>query len=290
MQWDNPTYVVKLQLFRLYFLQMAMIALYVFTFYEQLTDNNLLGSQSSSRGSCPEDTIGSSLSNLLMTAFFVDKGITLMTIFGRRVFGGKKKAMSKPDYKVSTVAIGVIYFQALLLFTIPFVPGMAVVGSIMLYLNIKFQKFVLLMFMKMPSNRTSEKDIGSFFMFVYMISFVIALMVYYYFFYLFEGHKCGPNQNRSFMAAITTFAQSQAVTGYIYSAVFNPLILWGVVSFLVVRYFSHRFRSEIFMQAFRVMDQQSRARVEHVEGLLKKQAREVSRLRKENEELRKEED
>eukprot|EP01028_Stygiella_incarcerata_P012964 TRINITY_DN809_c0_g1_i1.p1 TRINITY_DN809_c0_g1~~TRINITY_DN809_c0_g1_i1.p1 ORF type:complete len:816 (+),score=217.82 TRINITY_DN809_c0_g1_i1:126-2573(+) len=284
-RWDNPTFIVKIQLGRLYLLKIATVVLYLFQYYQMLSGQNLQGQLDvESRKDCIENLIGVELCNLLVITFLLEKMFTLFNISLRKLVARKKPSLAKKEFTVSMRVISVIYFQAILWNTIPFVPFITFIGIGLLYLNFKFDKTMIKRFMKVPAKRTSAKDIGVFFTFFYVLTFLLTMTAYYYFFALVRSHNCGPHPDESFMSKLRAYMNEQNWTAFLYSTMFNALFLWFFVLAFIVMFFQQKHKAEIVLRFMHIQKEKFERHVEHMESVIRKQGRDIIRLKVETEE------
>jgi hypothetical protein len=191
----------------------------------------------------------------------------------------RRPNLAKKEFTVSVRVISVIYFQAILWNTVPFVPFITFIGIGLLYFNFKFDKTMIKRFMKVPAKRTSAKDIGVFFTFFYVLTFLLTMVAYYYFFALVGSHNCGPHPDESFMSRLRTYMNEQNWTSFLYSTMFNALFLWFFVLAFVVMFFQQKHKAGIVLRFMHIQKEKFERHVEHMESVIRKQGRDIIRLK-----------
>jgi hypothetical protein len=309
-KWDDPTFTMKMQLFRLYALKIASIMIYMFTFFQLLSGINLQGSfanGSTETPSCVEDYVGNELIKLLWIIFFVDKVITLASIWFTRIHAMLRSSSSasstrnnaqgnassvaanalslaasnlRKEYVLSVRTIDIVYFMSIVLGAFPFVPWIAIFASVLGYVNFKFEAWILKRFMRIPAKRTSAADLGVAFMSVYLVSFA-ATMVTFAFMFGVHVSTCGPFAGTNASGALTSYATSDSVSNVFYTIFTHPLILWAAICVLYVLATTRRHAAEV-SSGFLILHQEKFERhMEHMETVIRKQARDINRLKKE---------
>lgn len=253
-QWTDPVIKIKAETLRLYLLKIFTVVLLMVQFYQTLASVDFFAALGFDTGTsvttttqqCPENSVGNDLFTLILTSFFVAisgdfGGYVARYILSRWI--KKQKSVPRKDFNTAKKVINLIYFQALIWITVPYMPSVIPIGAVMMYIIFKFDKFYLQKFLQKPRQSWSAKDTGAFFMLFYMSTFSIALIAYYYQFTVNQHtcddncDRCGPHVSTTLMDAIKARTQETPTTDFIYgSLVTNPLFVWGVLCLLILSY------------------------------------------------------
>eukprot|EP00762_Andalucia_godoyi_P003108 ANDGO_01152.mRNA.1 hypothetical protein H310_03798 len=302
-KWDNPTFIMKMQLLRLYALKIASILIYMFTFFQVLSGRSLLSQISPSlvEVGCGENYVGNELMKLLIISFFTDKIFAFIVIWGRRLVFASKTAKSgagnqgpavlgagvsnvRSEFLVSMETISVIFMTAIILGCIPFIPSVAIVGCLFMYINFKFLSWRLRNHMRIPANRTSASDIGVYFMIVFLLTFVISMMSWSYVMAFRSSSTCGPFSGSTYYESMLSSIRSDSASSYIFDIFTQPVLLWSVICVLIVLSATRKHAAKIASLFLLLQQDRFDRHVEHVDAIIRKQARDIQRLRKETEE------
>ena len=139
---------------------------------------------------CVMDTIASILVQLLIVNFIFGKVSALLQTFLKYLnyIRKGKKGKWKNEFWVPFYIVNLVYSVTLNVVCIPFYPLTFVIGCVLLYLEFKFTKFRLEMFMYKPLVPYSAKDIGLFFLRFYLV--VVIFGVFWVHFFLSHESFC----------------------------------------------------------------------------------------------------
>ena len=101
---------------------------------------------------CPEDELGWVLFKTLILDFFAGKVVAVGIGEAKRARGRKKNDMTKAksDFQTSSEVIELLYVQAVAWLAIPYLPVVSIWQPIVLYINFKWDKWVLLRYKRKP--------------------------------------------------------------------------------------------------------------------------------------------
>ncbi len=189
-RWDDPALALKMRVGRLYLgkiLSALVQAAIVFMFIE-VVPSGLFNIQ---KRDCDfdfcEDQVGAKFFQLF--AIDVIIGIAsnfLINALRFVVFAKilKKPASAKVEFDVPPFVIKVLYQQLLLWFALPYFPISSLLGVALFFISFLVDYLVLKLFNEKPQKPWSAKDLGSFFMIVYTATMAMALVAYYYTFFV----------------------------------------------------------------------------------------------------------
>ena len=93
----------------------------------------------------------------------------------------KKKPFQRAEFNVSTKMIGLLYFMQICLVTMPFMPFVGSLFSLLLYINFKLDFILTNKFSKKPKKAWSAKDSGEFFLQFFLFSIGMWASINYLF-------------------------------------------------------------------------------------------------------------
>ena len=232
--WDSSSFIIKIQIIRLYLAKVLNVILYAGLNLELATDNAWFGSSSSripfdsSTYNCREDQAGLGLIILVFSEFVTSKVIPLLTVFFYWILAKCKKSSTwKKEIKVSQQVINLIYFQGLLWITVPFFPYVVLIAPILLFIDFKFQAWKLSKLQIKPLDQTQSSEIMILIMRLFNITLVLVLFYFGYFLTVEISHgtdqiTCGPFPNlTSADSLIISDIKSTAVLKQLWENVIN---------------------------------------------------------------------
>lgn len=184
--WDDPSFIVKLQIIRMYIAKMLNVILFA-TLNLALATNRVLfnvGEEISYDSSykCREDQAGINLLLLVVSETIMCKLIPLVMVLVNYIITKTKKETNwRKEIKVSQQLINLIYFQALVWVAIPYFPYVSVLAPIFMFLDFKFQHWRLNRLQIKPLQQTQASDLVIFIMRVYNITLLLAIAYLAYF-------------------------------------------------------------------------------------------------------------
>lgn len=186
--WDTPSFIIKIQIIRLYLAKVLNIILYALLNLELATSNSWFGSSEgripfeSTSFKCREDQAGLNLVILVITEFIISKIIPLlMALLYWSLSKCQKASVWKKEIKVSQQVINLIYFQSLLWITFPYFPYVMILAPIFLYIDFKYQNWKLNKLQSKPLDQTQSFEVMILIMRLFNVTLIIVLAYFGYF-------------------------------------------------------------------------------------------------------------
>ncbi|CEO99155.1 unnamed protein product (mitochondrion) [Plasmodiophora brassicae] len=194
-RWDNPSTVVKHQMWRLYAGRQLNILINVLSYFTIAKGQALLpqlGSLSVSHDgyTCGVDAAGAGLFYLVLSEFFVSK-IILAGIYIVKKVAKRFVSLELSEYSVSQNIIDLLYFQSLVWISLPLYPAGSILCVLLLFTNFKWERLKLTVFMSRPLSSWSDKNTTTFFNNFYNVTLATCLLTYMYF--LNSSWSCAGN-------------------------------------------------------------------------------------------------
>ena len=201
----SPLFVVRLTLFRIVFLRLASLAVLLTTFYKivttEVTEEDSMGVsniRSTRETFCWETFVGQQFFKLYITDFFTQFFVTFFINFPRSLLARhtENKVMrfiGEQEFDLPHHVLDIVYSQTICwlgAFFVPLLPLMATIGSFLLFYVKKFACLVN----STPSSQVYRASrSNSLFMFVLLVSFILAVVPVGYSIAEIEPSKCcGP--------------------------------------------------------------------------------------------------
>lgn len=215
----SPKFVIKITLLRTVFLRLSSLAVLLSRFY-LLVNNEFDGSNCRKDGGlmCWETFVGQQFYKLFITDFVIHIFVTFFINFPRSLLAKhseKKfvKFIGEQEFELSKHVLDVVYSQTLCWlgsFYAPFLPAIAVVLNFFMFY---IKKFACLINSKPSPILYRASRSNSLFMFILLLSFVIAVVpVVYAVAEILPSRSCGPFRGLDSVwdAAITAFMKLPA--------------------------------------------------------------------------------
>lgn len=99
-----------------------------------------------------------------------------------------------------------------------------------------------------PKKSYSRRETSLFFMILYILTFLVALVIYYYLFAMYN-HKCGPHKSDTKHTTdfVYELIASNPVSYWIYFALTNELLLWGLVCVFLILFLMRKHKISALM-------------------------------------------
>jgi len=241
-KWDEPEFQVQIATIRLYIVNVLNIIIVVFTYIVLLLDISLpftLISEDSSTP-CSEDRAGEALFLMVLTDFFADKILSLLSIFATRLlariryaglacfFSTNRRRAAVIYLDVSDNFVSLILSETLMLVTMVFYPFVSWLACFLTYLSFKWEYFLLVKFTRQSHKSGAGKKTGVFFMhFALATCCLVAAVVYV--FLLLTVHQCGAHNGMTGAFPIFTYIASVPAATIVFDVISNGWILWGII-------------------------------------------------------------
>eukprot|EP00735_Rhodelphis_limneticus_P011000 TRINITY_DN4043_c0_g1::TRINITY_DN4043_c0_g1_i1::g.11884::m.11884 TRINITY_DN4043_c0_g1::TRINITY_DN4043_c0_g1_i1::g.11884 ORF type:complete len:791 (+),score=192.32,sp/Q7Z402/TMC7_HUMAN/20.04/3e-11,TMC/PF07810.8/1.5e-08,IncA/PF04156.9/0.00071,IncA/PF04156.9/1.4e+03,IncA/PF04156.9/7.6e+02,Tropomyosin_1/PF12718.2/0.0018,Tropomyosin_1/PF12718.2/7e+03,Tropomyosin_1/PF12718.2/4.4e+03,Phage_GP20/PF06810.6/0.21,Phage_GP20/PF06810.6/12,BRE1/PF08647.6/0.48,BRE1/PF08647.6/6,GAS/PF13851.1/0.038,APG6/PF04111. len=269
-RWDDEASRLKLETVRLYLGKIVITGTLVLSYFE-IMDFQPFGFSSGaiirdSSFRCPEDQIGRLLFQLCLSEFVMSKLIALAKVVGARVlFKLGRSASSKEKFIVSEEVIGLLYWQTILWISLPYLPYVAPISVLLMYLSFKFNKLVLVRFLARPAVAASADEARAYFLFFFNLTFTLSVLCMVLFFqhtkcYLKDcgSETCSSTEQATFSEIAATLAacasncfgpygktspsssiisslEDDSVGSSLYSLLSNAWVPWIIVAVLLFR-------------------------------------------------------
>lgn len=129
----------------------------------------------SERYTCRADQAGVGLFQLVATEFVISKAVELGVVGALYTMASLRgQYFKRPEYEVSKAMARLLYFSQLILMCIPFMPMVTLLVVPMLFIDFKFEKYMLMRWKQKPLKPWSAKDAGAFFVKFYLLSVFMA--------------------------------------------------------------------------------------------------------------------
>ncbi|CAG9331345.1 unnamed protein product [Blepharisma stoltei] len=250
--WDSPSYIVKLQIIRIYIAKILNVVVFAGLNLALATDAVLLdiGEQIEyeTNYNCREDQAGINLLLLVISEAVMSKVIPLVFILFNFILSKIRKVSSwKKQIKVSQQLINCIYFQALVWVTLPYFPYVAVLTPVLMFIDFKFQHWKLNKLQIKPLQQTQASDLVIFIIRVYNITLLGAIAYITFFLTADLPHKsynngsdlCGPFESHvSATTSIINAMTDRVVLKqlWLYALGYAP-VFWGLVVIAIAKIF-----------------------------------------------------
>lgn len=254
--WDSSSFIIKLQIVRLYLAKVLNIVLYALLNLELATSNAWFGDSQGripfepSIYNCREDQAGLNLMTLVVSEFVASKIIPLSMSFLYWMLSKCLKNYNwKKEIRVSQQVIDLIYFQGLIWITFPFFPYIAILGPVFLYLDFKFKLMRLNYLQAKPIAQTQSSEIMIIIMRMFNLTLVFMLGYFGYFLTVNITHgtygsgvNCGAfisnlSANESVISAIESTVILDQIWVYVftYTPVFWIIFLLCITKIIFLR-------------------------------------------------------
>jgi hypothetical protein len=143
-KWDDPAFLLKTQIARLYLGKILNVILYAALNIELAANKTFFGGDESripfdDSFNCREDQAGMNLILLVLSEALVSKIVYLsIPVMDYIVARCRRKPMQKREIETSKQIISLVYFQGLIWITFPFFPFVAVLSPLFLLTDFKF--------------------------------------------------------------------------------------------------------------------------------------------------------
>ena len=126
---------------------------------------------------CRGNQVGSQLFTLVLTEFVMHKlfGLLFPAINWLKA-KVKKTERKKSEFNVALKTISLLYFIQLCLFSVPLLPVGAIFIPVLLWINFKWERLILVLAQSKPKKAWRAKDAGAFFVRFYLISCTIGFV------------------------------------------------------------------------------------------------------------------
>lgn len=194
-KWDDAGFAIKAMVTRLFIAKIMNVMIQLFSYallldpYFFATDLNFFGLTSfeirqsvekkfqTNQYDCRAEQASLGLITLVMTEFVISKVLAVFLPILKKLWARiRRKPFVKSEFIVAPNMVGLLYFQTLLLMAIPLSPSTILSSCIMMLMNFKFQKLILMWVQRKPVTPWSAKDSGNFFIKFYFVTVLIYIV------------------------------------------------------------------------------------------------------------------
>lgn len=248
--WDTSSFIITVQIIRIYLAKVLNIVLYALLNLELATDNVwFLSNEGSipfqpSNFNCREDQAGINLAILVITEAILGKLIPLgFVLIDWSIAKCRKQPSWKKEIKVAQQVINAIYFQGLLWITFPYFPYIMILAPIFLFIDFKFQSWRLRTIQVKPLEQTQSYDVLILIMRLFNITVLMILGYFGFFLTVKSVHgtygsnlmNCGPFESKtSANDALITDMKNTVVISQIWDYILNYSPVFWVVFIILI--------------------------------------------------------
>jgi len=278
--WDDPGFILKVQLVRLYLAKILNVVLFATLNLELASNSRWFQEETviefeSDAFNCREDQAGSNLALLVVSEALVSKVIPLITALANKLDARMKdKQQWKKEIKVSQQVINLMYFQALIWMCLPFFPYIAAVAPLLLYTDYLFQLWRLKKLQVKPAEQTQASDITIMIMRVYNITLFSGIVYLGYFMtqkmnhgFYGSSNLCGAFENNTEAnKPVIDWLQNNSFLGFVWNYLldYSPFF-WVVTVLLLTRMFFLKNQVKIQTRYLADKDEESKNQIHELQ-------------------------
>ncbi|KAI4478729.1 hypothetical protein M0804_011757 [Polistes exclamans] len=214
----NPLFIIRITLFRTIFLRLSSLIVLLTSFYKIVSPRVLDGECTNNESRqllCWETFVGQQFFKLYITDFFIQFFMTFFINFPRSLLARHTenkilRFVGEQEFDLSKHVLDIVYSQTICwlgCFFAPLLPMVAVIGTFFLFY---VKKFACLVNCTPSSKVYRASQSNSFFMFILLVSFILAIIpVGYSIAEIMPSKSCGPFKGLESVWTLLTLTFSQ---------------------------------------------------------------------------------